>query len=213
MKILVFSAHMDDETFGLAGTLLKYIDNGHDVHVVALCKGRGQDENYKQRIFDFSKTMELLGCSKSYYGYKDTVLYQEDAGVVADIIINNIISFDPDIVFCPSINDIHQDHEFLSRAMRIAVRPQRIKHLNLCEVYEYQVPGSFTIDNQNFNIAFDITNYIDKKLDLCKNYSTELKNEGDPCSITGIKTLAKFNGMSFGFEYAELAKAIYIRKK
>lgn len=211
MKILVLSAHMDDETFGLAGTLLKYIDEGHEVKVVALCKGRNE-ENYKQRIFDFSKTMDSMGCEKTYFGYIDTNLYQADTGVVADIIFNQTSLFNPNILFCPSINDIHQDHEFLSRATRIAIRPQRIKNLNLSEVYEYQVPGSFTLDNQDFNIAFNITNYIDKKLDLCKNYSTELKNEGDPCSITGIKTLAKFNGMSFGFDYAELANAIYIRK-
>ena len=82
MKILIFSAHMDDETFGLGGTILKYIDEGHSVHVISLCKGRNE-ENYKQRIFDFTKTMNDMGCMKNYYGYDDTLLYQADEGVVS----------------------------------------------------------------------------------------------------------------------------------
>ncbi|MCK4781167.1 MAG: PIG-L family deacetylase, partial [Candidatus Lokiarchaeota archaeon] len=34
MKIVVFAPHPDDEIFGCGGSILKWMDEGHDVHIV-----------------------------------------------------------------------------------------------------------------------------------------------------------------------------------
>lgn len=38
MRILVISAHSDDETFGMGGTILKHIDVGDEVHWLIFTK-------------------------------------------------------------------------------------------------------------------------------------------------------------------------------
>ncbi|GAH34396.1 unnamed protein product, partial [marine sediment metagenome] len=34
MKIVVFAPHPDDEIFGCGGSILKWMDEGYDVHIV-----------------------------------------------------------------------------------------------------------------------------------------------------------------------------------
>lgn len=42
MKIVVFAPHPDDEIFGCGGSILKWMDEGNDVHIVYVTDNRGR---------------------------------------------------------------------------------------------------------------------------------------------------------------------------
>ena len=50
MKILIYAAHPDDETFGCAGTILRHVKKKDKVYVVFLQMVRGQEKVYQKII-------------------------------------------------------------------------------------------------------------------------------------------------------------------
>ena len=40
MKIVVFAPHPDDEIYGCGGSILKWMEEGHDVHIVYVTDNR-----------------------------------------------------------------------------------------------------------------------------------------------------------------------------
>ena len=62
------------------------------------------------------------------------------------------------------------------------------------------------------NVFIDISDYIDKKIEIMKIYKGELMPSPLPRSINTIKSLAAFRGSSISANYAEafmLLKEIY----
>ena len=49
----------------------------------------------------------------------------------------------------------------------------------------------------------DISEFIDKKIEILKNYQYELRLYPHPRSAEGIKILAQYRGLEVGFKYAE----------
>jgi len=40
MKVVIFAPHPDDEVFGCGGSILKWIDEGHDTHIIYVTDNR-----------------------------------------------------------------------------------------------------------------------------------------------------------------------------
>jgi len=40
MKIIVFAPHPDDEIYGCGGSILKWMDEGHEVHIIYVTDNR-----------------------------------------------------------------------------------------------------------------------------------------------------------------------------
>jgi len=169
MKILVVVAHLDDETFGIGGSLLKWKDT-HDIKIISLCHGR-DNENTIKRKDAFKKVQSKLGCQARVYHYRDLYLDTERLGTLTQIIENEIKEFCPDIVITNSENDIHQDHKITSHAVRIAARPNR--NNNIKELLEFQIPGSEPFSSTYFETIVDISDVILDKNEMCMYYETE----------------------------------------
>lgn len=168
MKILVVVAHLDDETFGIGGSLLKWKDS-HNIKIVSLCQGR-DNENTIKRKAAFKKIQSKLNCQSRIYPYRDLHLDEERLGILTNIIEIEIEEFCPDIIITNSENDIHQDHKITSHAVRIASRPNRT---NIKEILEFQIPGSEPFSATYFDTVVDISDVILDKNEMCMYYETE----------------------------------------
>ncbi len=40
MKIIIFAPHPDDEVFGAGGSILKWLEDGHNIHIIWFTDGR-----------------------------------------------------------------------------------------------------------------------------------------------------------------------------
>lgn len=60
------------------------------------------------------------------------------------------------------------------------------------------------------NYFVDITEYIDKKLEIMRIFESELGEPPFPRSLENIKALARFRGSSIGCHYAEAFQVVKI---
>ena len=169
MKILVVVAHLDDETFGIGGSLLKWKDT-HNIKIVSICRGRNK-ENSAKRVSAFNKVIQKLKCENYIHYYYDMELDTERLKNITKVIEEQIFEFEPDIVITNSENDIHQDHKIISHATKIACRPSRNNRIK--EILEFKIPDSEPFSSTYFDTKVDISDVILDKNELCMYYDTE----------------------------------------
>lgn len=120
-KILLVSAHPDDVELACAGSVARFIDEGHEVRSLVMsdgAKGGNSSVRPKESIaaanFLGIKTVEvknLTDCSLNLH-MLEMVAYIEKA----------ILEFNPDLIFTHSTHDIHQDHQAVHAAVMRAAR-------------------------------------------------------------------------------------------
>lgn len=213
VKILTISAHPDDETIGMGGTIAKHTSNDDIVHVLVITDGSSsQYQNYKEMIEkkkkEAKKAMEILGVKKIEFN----TLLDMKLDTVPHIKINNVIEkkideFQPDIVYTHHWGDINKDHRLVFESTMVSVRPtpnQTVK-----KIYTYETPSSTEWDTTQLNKIFipnvfvDISKHIKQKINAVKAYETELRPYPHPRSPEAVETYAKRNGISIGKKYAE----------
>lgn len=223
-KILIIAAHPDDEVLGCFGTVAKLIKNGYEAYTLILGEGKtSRDEkrsrkNKKDEINllgkEIKKANESIGIKKTYIEqFPDNRFDSVDLLDIVKAISKVKDEIKPNIIFTHFQNDLNIDHQITYQATLTASRAME----NECvkEIYAYEVlsstewnyPLSFSPD-----VYFDITDFIDKKINAMAKYQSELREFPHPRSLKGIKLNAKYHGMRVGLKYAEAFKSVRVIK-
>ena len=203
---LILIAHADDETLGAGGTILKLIEKGWTVNIVAISDGkltvRGKEQDNSK---DFKKACKLLGVEKhSLLKFKDQKFDTEAVSDLANTVVN--LKLHPDLIITHHQEDLNKDHRITCEVAKIIGRP-KTKPISIlgCEI-----PGTSFWNGKVFqaNYFVDITKYIDLKIDAFAKYHNEIQEYPHPRSKKGLKLLAQYHGMQSGFKYAEAFNVI-----
>lgn len=159
--ILAIWPHPDDIELWCFGTMCKYSDEWCNVNFLVLSKWEWGSKKW-DRITEAKKSAKLLKCNLYIENLPDR--YISSGQETISIIEKYINKLNPDIVFIPSLNDTHQDHRAVHLASIVATRLTN-------EIYIYQSPSTTT--NFKPTLYFDITKYIDKKIEAVKIHSTQ----------------------------------------
>jgi len=201
MLALILVAHADDETLGVGGTILKLLEKGWSVNIVALSDGkiavRGKIQDNRK---SFENACKFLGVKKfSLLNFKDQKF---DIVPIADI-ANKVskLNLKPDLIITHNETDLNKDHRITCEVAKIIGRPKS-KPISIlgCEI-----PGTSFWNGKIFpaNYFVDISNHLEKKIDAFSKYHNEIQEYPHPWSKKGLKLLAKYHGMQSGFQYAE----------
>ena len=193
MKIVVFAPHPDDEIFGCRGSILKWMDEGHDVHLVYVTDNRalikwGIREN--QLLYEEAKeyvnlsedeiaeiALKEASAVSSAFGFKKSNVYYyriHDQNVMNKINSgansSKEIIKDADRILLPSDNNPHPDHQ----GTHIMVK-KAAKELNLIntEFYVYVVHTSLKLPKEK-QIRVKVDKYQYRIYELMKGYKTQL---------------------------------------
>ena len=218
-KIIVISAHPDDETLGVGGTLLKHKENGDDLYWL-IVTNISTDQGYsKERVELRKKEIEIV---ESLYGFKKvfTLNYPTmslTSGCLQTLIpkISKIFhEVQPNILYTLNRSDAHSDHRFLSDAVMACTKSFRYPFLKKVLMYECISETEFapSFFEKIFlpNYFVDISNYIDKKLEIMRVYESELDVPPFPRSEDNIRALARFRGSTAGCHFAEAFQVVKI---
>ena len=193
MNVLAIGAHPDDIEFGCGGTLTKYAQRGHAVHLFVASDGaRGGEGPVRRHEQDESAL--ILGARKVFWGdYPDTELpLNQELIARLESVITEV---KPSMIFVNSSDDTHQDHRHLAQAATSATR-------YIPNVLLYEVPST-----QNFapNCYTDIAKVLDRKLASLEAHRSQVSktNIEDLTILELAVSCANFRGIQARVKYAE----------
>ncbi|MBD3211226.1 MAG: PIG-L family deacetylase [Candidatus Lokiarchaeota archaeon] len=204
MKVLVLSAHPDDEILGVGGTICKHIRNGDEVFVCIVTKAykpEWSNAYIKNKVIEQESVDELIGIKRRINLNLSTVKLNKIAhGKLNKMIMNVVKTVNPNIVYTHYINDLNLDHRLVFESTLVALRPPRRVKL-YC--YETLSETEWHIHSFHPNYYVDIKDFLEKKIKAFEIYESESKKYPHPRSRKGIKILAKKRGLEYFLEYAE----------
>jgi N-acetylglucosamine malate deacetylase 1 len=211
-RVLVLAVHPDDETLGCGGTLLKHKFNKDEIHwliVTDIKESEGFDQssinkrkneiNKVNQVFKFDSVTNLGLSTAKLDEYSMSSLIEKISSVINKV--------KPDIIYLPFKSDIHTDHKAVFNAAYSCTKTFRypfIKKIYMMETLS-ETEFSLSTKDESFipNMFVDISDFINKKIEVMKIYEGELGNHPFPRSIKNIKALATFRGATAGCDYAE----------
>ncbi len=194
MKIVVFAPHPDDEIYGAGGSILKWIEEGHnDIHIVYVTDNRalitwGKKDNQiiieeAQEYINLSDEKigeiglkEAKSVAKAFGFPNDTVhlfeFHDQDAlnQISRGITLAKKIICDADRIVMPSDNNNHPDHQ----ATHTIAKEAAIE-LNLlnAEFYVYAIYNIMKAPLEK-QVKIRIAEYRDQIYDIMALYKTQL---------------------------------------
>ncbi len=213
MKILVISAHPDDETLGCGATLLKHHASGDAIHWLIATKPTSPQwdaETIKKKSDEVTSVAEAYNVtSLTRLEHPSTKMESIPLTHIIEDIRGCIGRIRPDQVYTVYGGDTHTDHQIVYRSTMSVLKPSHMSYFNVTRVLAFETLSSTEANaphmDANFvpNIFNDVTEFIDHKLKIMALYKSELLEEPHPRSLEGIRTLSRYRGITVGVPYAE----------
>lgn len=196
-RVLVLAPHTDDGEFGCGGTISKMVEEGTDVYYAAF--SACQQSVLKEfpadiLITEVKAATQLLGIKKEnliLFDYEvRTFNYRRQE--ILDDILKMKASIKPDLVFMPSVNDIHQDH--------YTIATEGVRAFKFSSILCYEVPwNNFTFNTSAFVHLEE--RHIQKKSDAVAEYKSQAHRSY--ANEEFVRSLARTRGVQIGAKYAE----------
>jgi LmbE family N-acetylglucosaminyl deacetylase len=198
-KIAVVMAHPDDAEFVCAGTIARWVDEGHDVVYVLITSGdKGSDdpEMTPQRLAATREAEQrdaarILGASDVIFMRRPDGELEPNLELRREI-VRIIRRLKPDVVVCqdPTVRWVdtqyinHPDHRAAGEATLAAVFPAARDRMNFPELLAeglepHKVREIYLAGAQSPDVAIDITAYLERKLESLRAHVSQI-GDWDP---------------------------------
>ena len=203
MKILLLSAHTDDAETGCGGSATKFIDEGDDVYYAAfslsedsLPEGLPKDILLSEAKLA-TKVLGIKPANLFFYKYPVRKFPQFRQEILEDLVrLNKEIN--PDFIFLPSMNDMHQDHHVIAT--------EGFRAFKISTILGYEIPSN--------NITFTATafislekSHVEKKIQALKCYESQRLREESlgrkRSNPERLMALSQVRGYQIRADYAE----------
>ena len=199
-KILIVSPHTDDGELGCGGAIAKFIEEGHDVHYVALsCCEKSVPPQYPPDILsrEVKKATKILGIKEPILLSFDVRGFPKYRQEILDALIRLRNKIQPDTVFTPSRSDTHQDHK--------TTVEETMRAFKKCTILGYEQPwNNITFNTHAFIPLREI--HVQKKIDALSCYETQ--KDRTYLNPDFIRGLALTRGTQIEETYAEAFEVI-----
>lgn len=182
-RVLVLAPHPDDEVFGCGGAVMRHVAGGAAVQVVIVTDGAYGAESGDQasnicaeRRHESLNAASVMGYGAPlFWGLPDRGLEYGEALVVR--IVDAMNSHIPDLVYAPSIWEMHPDHRVLGMAAVEAVR--RYGGGVRLAMYEVGMP-------LRPNLLLDISDLVERKQSAMDCFVSQLKIQAYDQQISAL---------------------------
>jgi len=214
MKIVIFVPHPDDEIYGAGGSILKWMEEGHNVHIVYVTDnralitwGKKQDQIIEEEAKDYLNLSEeeigKIGLKEAKivakaFGFPNNKVHlfefhDQDAmnQIEKGIDLSKKLIIDADRIVLPSNNNNHPDHQ----ATHTIAKNAAIE-LNLLntEFYVYAIYNLMKAPMEK-QVKVRIADYRFKIYEIMKLYKTQLLFKD---TRLGWQTLTRKRAERFG---------------
>ena len=213
---MAIGAHPDDLEILCAGTLARYVAEGHEVVMCHMADGdRGSYEHTREEIRavrdkEARAAATVVGAEYMALGMADGEVNAADPGQ-RERVTEAIRVARPDVVIAHSPNDYMTDHV---EASRLAFDTSFLATLPLFETaspHLAEVPALVYMETVTGNdfvpVEFvDISAHIETKLNALDQHQSQLRWLADHDGVDmldQIRTVSRYRGLQCGVEYAE----------
>ena len=197
-RALVLATHTDDGEFGCGGTMARLVDAGCDVRYVAfsiatrsLPPGFPPDTLAKEVR---AATAEL-GVPESALTVHDFDVrtFPERRQDILELLVALWEEWQPDVVFQPSLHDVHQDHR--------TVAEEGLRAFKRTTILGYEIPwNNFDFEYQWYS-ALEAS-HIERKVAALECYASQQHRRY--ANAEYVRNLARIHGVNVNREYAEV---------
>jgi len=201
-RILFLSPHTDDSELGCGGTIARFVEENREVHVVAFstCEDSVPDGFAKDALYnEWCNSMNVLGIKENHrHVFRYPVRYFPDH---RQKILEHLIHFrdqlKPDLVFLPSLQDLHQDHRTIAE--------EGLRAFKGTSMLGYEIPWNNVLFETRSFIYLE-KRHIKRKIEALTCYKTQsFRGYADPDFIF---SLAKTRGVQIEIPFAEVFETI-----
>jgi LmbE family N-acetylglucosaminyl deacetylase len=196
-RVLVLAPHTDDGEFGCGGTIAKFIKEGHEVYYAAFsaCQQSVLPQFPSDiLITEVKEATKILGIKPS-----NLVLFDYDVRTfgyrrqeILDDLIRLRADIKPDLVFIPTITDVHQDHHTIAE--------EGMRAFKFNSILSYELPwNNFSFTTSSF-VHLD-EEFIQTKVNALQAYQSQAHRPYSDEDF--IRSLARTRGVQIGTKYAE----------
>ena len=210
-KVLIVSAHPDDEILGAGGSLIRHRENGDEIAwliVTYIDEGLGFSKiTVQKRQEEIERVANQLKMEVFKLDYPTMQLSSRDLLEMVPKISQIFKEFKPENIYIMNRSDAHSDHRVVFDAVMACTKSFRYPFIREVMMYECLSETEFAaaLPEKAFqpNCYVDISEQMEEKLELMRIYTSELGEHPFPRSERNIKALATFRGATCGVEYAE----------
>ena len=223
MNVLAIGCHPDDIEIACAGTIAKYVKEGHKVIVCHVSTGNlghviiPPDELTIIRANEAKAAGALAGVEVICAGFDDLEIYDGNREA-RDKLVDVIKYAQPDVIITHDPDDYMPDHTAVSKLVFDASFTATLPNYKLVNPKysdENTPPAKLvpiyymdTLAGVNFNPTeyVDVTDVMDLKLEMLECHASQLvwMREHDNIDFADmVRTCSKFRGYQCGVDYAE----------
>lgn len=200
--ILILAPHTDDGEFGCGGTIAKYVAEGvRAVYVAFSAAEQSVLPHLPRNILrtEVRKATAALGIADEDCLVFDFEVrrFPELRQSILDKMIELNRKYEPDIVFLPSINDTHQDHQTIAQ--------EGFRAFKRTSMLGYEVPWN-NLDFRTSCFVELTASQLEVKIQAVSKY--ESQRHRDYASAEYIRSLAHMRGTQIGGHYCEAFEVI-----
>ncbi len=201
-RVVVLAPHTDDGELGCGGSIAKFIENGYDVYYVAFSSARQSlpdgypDDTLVREVKAATKILGIKPENLIIYDYEVRKFSYVRQDILEDL-VKLKRELEPDLVFIPSTQDLHQDHQ--------TVANEALRAFKETSILSYELPWN--------NIAFRTEGFIplekrhvDKKMQALREYKSQRHRVY--LNEDFIYGLAKARGVQIKKDYAEAFEVV-----
>lgn len=201
-RLLILAPHTDDGGLGCGGTIIRFIEEGREVHYVAfsICEV-SVPKSFPPDILatEVKQATRVLGIAPHNlevrrYPVRHFPRYRQEI-LEELVVLRNRLK--PDLVFLPSTEDVHQDHQVVTQ--------EGIRAFKHATILGYELPWN----NLHFASAALISlesRHVEKKIEAVQQYKSQAHRSYTQAEF--IESLACVRGQQASSHYAEAFEVI-----
>jgi LmbE family N-acetylglucosaminyl deacetylase len=197
-KALVLAPHTDDGEFGCGGTMVRLADSGCEVRYVAFSIAtRSLPEGFSPDTLarEVRDAIAELGIPEERLTVHDFDVrtFPEHRQGILEVLVALWEEWQPDVVFQPSLHDVHQDHKTIAE--------EGLRAFKRTTILGYEIPWN------NFDFAYQWyvaleKRHIERKVSALEKYASQQhRRYANPEYVWNV---ARTHGINVNREYAEV---------
>lgn len=197
-RALVLAPHTDDGEFGCGGTMARLVEEGAEVHYVAfsiatrsLPEGFAPD-TLRHEVAAATAELGIPAERLSVHDF-DVRTFPEHRQEILELLIGLWNDVEPDVVFQPSLHDIHQDHQVIAA--------EGLRAFKRTTILGYEIPWN------NFDFSYQAylalqERHLERKVAALGRYASQQhRRYANP---EYVWNLARTHGINVNRDYAEV---------